>query len=166
MVGCAGNLHLQYLQLVRVYLEHLVHLNCWYWPLTLCHRRVFEIHFPVNGGLVISSCRSILELKLTPNRPVPVSTNAVFQELLCQYCTELNLWVGITTVLKVCLRIVRIHFWDGKVSSKAMTRPIFGSSSLLNGDECMPPVVVVINLMSIQKKYFQSPPCTWTSLSS
>ena len=44
-------------------------LDCWYWSLTSCHRRVFEIHFPVNGVLVMSLCKYILDLKPTPDPP-------------------------------------------------------------------------------------------------
>ena len=53
---------------------------------------------------------SILDLKLTPDPPVPVSTNDVSQELLCQFYPEFNLGDVIATVIKVCSRIVRIHF--------------------------------------------------------
>ena len=50
-------------------MDHLVHIYCWYLSLTLFHRRVFEMHFPVNGGLVMSSCSSIIDLKTTPDSP-------------------------------------------------------------------------------------------------
>ena len=139
---------------MRVCSEHLVHLDWWYWPLTLCHRLVFEIHFPVNGCLVISLCSSILNLRPTPDPPVSVSTNGVLQELLCQYYPSFNMGGGIVTVLKLFLIVVRIHIWDGKVPSKAMISSIFDSPSSLNGDGCMPTVVVVVNLMSIQKMIF------------
>ena len=64
------------------------------------------------------------------------------------------MWRGITTVLKVCSSVFHIKLWDGKITIKATTRPIFGSTSSLNEDGCMPPPVVVTNLMSIHKMIY------------
>ena len=65
---------------------------------------------PVNGGLVLIYCTSILDLKPTHEPPVPLSTNIFFQELLFQNSLEFNLGECIATVLKVYLSVVRIHF--------------------------------------------------------
>ena len=73
------NIPLKHLQYVRVCLEHLVDIDCWYRPLTLCHWCVFEIHLTVNGGLVNSSCSSILDLKPTPDPLPPPPRSRIYQ---------------------------------------------------------------------------------------
>ena len=108
--------------------------------------------FLVNGGLVMSSCSSILDLKPAPDPPLFPYLPMVFYRISFANITlNPSRGGGVSSVLKVFSSIVLIHFWDVKVPSKATNRPIFGSPSSLNGDGCMPPVAAVINLMLIQK---------------